>query len=174
VPPTMPLTLWSGDRSIHVSGIQAPVDAETLGGDISVDHVTGTVTARTSSGDIHLSHLLGDVTAHTDGGNILASAHQGSLALSTDGGDIDVSGSLTGASQVKTGGGTLDVSIPANSRLDIQAESATGPAWNDFGLPIDTQGGHSIGFSGRLGDGSLGTLEMTDAAGPIALHSELP
>jgi hypothetical protein len=155
VPASLSVSLSSGDRSIHVSGIQGAVDAATDAGDIVVDHVTGRLTARTS------------------GGAISVSGHTGAVDLQTTAGDVSASGALSGANTIVTGAGSIDVAIPAGSSLSVAATTHAGTASNDFGLPSQADGeGIATSFHGTIGTGAMGSLVMEDGAGPIGLHVE--
>ena len=61
-------------------------------------------------------------------------------------------GSSPASNRVETGGGSIHVAIPGNSRLAVDASTGGGSAHNDFGIASDGER-HSGRFHGNIGDG---------------------
>jgi hypothetical protein len=132
--------------------IQAPpatrLQLSTAGGSISTDK-------------------MGAQTLHSGGGSISASEVDGAVEARTGGGSIQVSGRLRGTCKLNTGGGSVQVRVPGDSRLKVDGTTGGGSAHNDFGLPVSGMG--SRRFSGTLGDGKDGSLEVRTGGGSIEL-----
>ena len=154
--------------------ITAPSDSKietnTGGGAVSVKGINGGVDVRTGGGGVQVSDVHGKIAVQTGGGGIDLDGVGGNIDASTGGGSISVRGALKGRNRVQTGGGSIHVAIPADSKLEVDATSGGGGAHNDFGLAID--GGHwgpPHGFHGKIGDGSGGSLEMRTGGGSVTL-----
>jgi hypothetical protein len=170
---------WDGaapDDSVTFS-ITAPpsmvIDATTSGGNVDVHDWTADATLSTAGGQVQTSNVVGALQATTAGGSIDVEQHTGSVAAQTGAGTITLRGTLTGpTSTVATGGGDIEVAVPATSTLVVSAETAHGLASNDFGLPVVTVDGRES-FDGRLGDGTGGALTIQTLGGAVSLR-ELP
>ena len=125
--------------SIDVSNAKDNVDLSTSGGSINAENCSGTVSLSTSGGSIKLENLNGNVKANTSGGPIRGNKIRGELTAHTSGGSIDlqrlecsVEASTSGGSMdieilkleeyvtVHNSGGNIDLSLPANTGLDLK------------------------------------------------------
>jgi hypothetical protein len=162
----------SNNRSVAFR-VTAPagcsLSLHTGGGAVTVGGFTGGVEAHTGGGAIDIEDMRGRVQAHSGGGGIVVKHITGTVEADTGGGAIAVDGTLSGSNHLSTGGGPITVSIPATSKLKVEALTSGGPAHNAFGL---SGGGWPISdrFSGNIGDGSAGSLEMRSGGGPIKLR----
>ncbi len=163
------------NRSVAFT-IEAPpdckVDVETEGGAVRVDGFSGGARARTSGGSVRASHLSGAITLHTDGGSIGVTDVDGTVDATTDGGSITLSGRLRGANVLKTEGGSISASLPADSHLHVEGATEGGSARNDFNLPVErpTTRDGSAKFRGTIGSGAHGSLTMATEGGSVALR----
>jgi hypothetical protein len=146
-PDNSQLHLRTGGGAVRVEKFRSGADIETGGGSITTDKVHG--------------HLL----IVSGGGAIRAQGCDGTVEARTGGGSVDVSGRITGKSQVQSGGGSIEVAVPASAKLQVDASSGGGRVENDFGIPVSRGR-----FSGKLGDGSDGSLMMQTGGGHIALR----
>jgi hypothetical protein len=165
---------YEGKRPAQVPSIdfeiQVPAASRlqlvTAGGAIDVDGTTGGVQAHTSGGAVSAHNLRGEVQLTTSGGAIRVDQINGQLAAQTSGGSITViAGELRGVSSAITSGGSITFSLPAKSRLKVEALTTGGGASNDFGL-----GGGGSQFGGLIGDGGFGTLKLRTTGGNISLR----
>ncbi len=113
---------YGGDIKIGDVGDNAK--AVTYGGEIEFGNVSGSVTMETYGGNLKLESARGDVKAETKGGDITLNNIVGSVETSTAGGDIFVSltPSESGKSSIKTSGGDIELVVPENAKIDIEAE----------------------------------------------------
>jgi DUF4097 and DUF4098 domain-containing protein YvlB len=150
--------------------IEAPpttkLEVKTGGGSIRVDGLSSGVAIRTGGGSVSLHSLRGALRIETGGGSIDVRDVDGTVAAQTGGGSIHVSGAhLSGDNSLSTGGGSIDCALGADARLKVNASTGGGRARNDFGLAGD--GRH---FSGAIGDGGAGSLQMSTGGGSISLN----
>ena len=180
------LTLNTGNGAIDVEGANGAVKAETGVGTITLKGTTGARTAHTGNGAVVVDGAEGAVQVETSVGTIDAKRTKGSLALHTgngavhvtesDGpvvvetmvGTVNVAGRLSGASRLHTGNGAVTVTLPADSRLEIKADTGNGRITNAFGLPVE--GSVTSSCKGKLGDGAGGSLRIETVVGGIALN----
>ncbi len=151
-----------GEVNAHSSGgwlsfdrVEGPINANTSGGGISLIGVTGRSTVRTSGGWIRVSDTTGDVDASTSGGWISIDTAAGRIRAHTSGGWIDakgVSGSLDASTsggpvtaafiaqprqecRISTSGGWINVSLPHDAHVDLDASASGGGVTTDFPVP---------------------------------------
>ena len=125
------------------------------------------ISARTQNGRIAVRHVRGDLTLQSGNGAIEANDIDGSLIAATALGAIHVAGRLAGRNWLKSGNGAITVTLPADSRLTVDAFTHNGALDTDFDLPVKGQVSRSA--QGALGNGAAGTLEITTDLGDIEL-----
>jgi hypothetical protein len=113
------LHLYTGYGSVYIDGIEGQIDAATGYGTIAVDGSTGQVDLKTGSGDISVrrSNLRGFCTCKTGMGSV---SFEGML-------------SPEGDYQLKTGCGSLNMSLPASLPVLLDAQTGWGAVRNEFG-----------------------------------------
>jgi DUF4097 and DUF4098 domain-containing protein YvlB len=105
---------------------------------------------------------------HTGNGPIRLEGVEGAVDAETGVGAVEVSGRLSGRCRIATGNGKIVVSLPADSKLAVDASTGNGSIANDFNLPVD--GFVSLRTKGKLGDGSSGSLHLSTGVGSIDLR----
>jgi len=162
---------WHDSGSVDFS-ITAPADAtldiDTGGGSVSARGFSGGIHVNTGGGGIEIDGASGTLNLRSGGGGIDARHIAGTVDVSTGGGSVRVEGTLSGHNRVETGGGSIHVSVPASSKLAVDASTGGGSAHNDFGIPSDGER-HSGRFHGNIGDGSAGSLDIHTGGGSISL-----
>ena len=128
---------------VVIDGAQGPVVAQTAGGQIRIGPTGDSVHAETAGGSIWLQGARGRVDVDTAGGSIDLLAIQGAIKASTAAGrilaQIDASRKTFGASELENSMGDVQVYLPANLALTIDAaiEMAAGhQIVSDFPLVI--------------------------------------
>lgn len=162
----------TGGGGLLLKNVGGTINAETQGGGIEIEGANGSVYARTGGGNIRAKgKLTGDITLSTGGGGIAVEGIEGTLRARTGGGSIMASGRLRGTSSVETGAGRIEVTVPADSNLNVRAASPVGKVTNEFGLSA-AQKTSNIGaeLEGRIGTGADGSLTLTTGAGNITLR----
>jgi hypothetical protein len=178
---------WANFGSIEVNSVKGDLRLHTSNGAVTVTEANGTVvadstsgaitvkgskgrrlSARTQHGRIEVRRAKGDLTLRTGGnGAIEANDIDGSLIAETVFGSIHVAGRLTGRNWLESGNGAITVTLPADSRLTVDASTGHGGIDTEFGLPVKGQVSRSI--EGDLGDGAAGVLEIHTDFGEIEL-----
>ena len=176
-----------GDAALETSGgeitvgvVDGALQARTAGGDITLQAATGPVIVETAGGQIRLGQCGGAVQAETAGGNIHLGGARGTVRAQTAGGSIDLlqlmsavraqtsagrilaqinaSRSSFGASSLSTSVGDVDVFLPPDLPMTINAvvrEAAGHKIFSDF--PLQIEGNHSAFNTGPIrGKGEIG------------------
>jgi len=159
-----------GDQSVDFR-ITAPagakVEAHTGGGSMVLRGMAGGVDVDVGGGSVDAANLRGAMRLHTGGGSIRAERCDGTIDAETGGGSIHIEAALHGKNHIETGGGSVHLAIPAASKLAVDGSTGAGSIHNDFGLPVEGQVSRRL--SGRIGDGSGGSLDIRTGAGSIEL-----
>lgn len=115
-------TTYGGD--IKIGDIGGNAKTVTYGGEIFLGNVSGSVTMETYGGDLSLESAHGSVHADTKGGDITLKNIVGSVEAKTAGGDviIELTPSESGKSTIKTSGGDIELKIPEDAKITIEAE----------------------------------------------------
>lgn len=137
----------SGAGAISVEGYDGTLDLRTNAGGITVQGGSGSLYAQTGSGRIHVDSFSGPVTASTNAGPVTARAVEGDLTIRSGTGVINVEEhrgpSLTaetrtgsvharlerppeGPVALRTGAGTVSLSLPAGSDVTVTASTRSG------------------------------------------------
>src|ERR1700730_2763231 len=182
-----PLEVSSGSGGLKISSIGERVHAETGSGDIDINGVKGNVHAKTGSGSIDASDIAGAFEANSGSGRITLQQTapgsvrvdtgsggmelhgvEGSLEAKAGSGTIQAEGSPTGAWTVHTGSGEVNLKLPSNAALDLDAHTSSGSISID--QPHTVQG--SIGrkeVRGRVGGGGV-PVEVETGSGDIQIR----
>ncbi len=125
--------------SISLSSSTVRADLYTSGGSITAGDINGTVNARTSGGSVSIDRADGDVDVSTSGGSINLGLIAGSIAARTSGGSVTASFTEqpTEASELRTSGGTVRVSLASGIGFDLDARASSGVTTE---VPIEVRG----------------------------------
>jgi Putative adhesin len=162
------LTLRTGNGAVTVTAADGIVAADSGIGAITVKGSKGKRTsARTELGRIAVRQAKGDLTLQTGNGAIEVNNIDGSLIAETALGSINVTGRLAGRNWLHSRNGAITVTLPADSRLTVDASTSNGDIATEFGLPVKGQVRRFA--TGTLGDGAAGMLEINSSLGLIEL-----
>ena len=165
---------------IVLRGAGADVIAETAGGQIRIGESGGSVRAQTAGGSIHLDGARGPIKVETAGGSINIYGVQSAVQAATAGGSIQAQIAARresfGASLLETSFGDIEVYLPADLPLTIEAtiEQAIGhKILTDF--PLKIEGEEQIFHEGTVrGHGQLNgggqVLRIHTVSGNIEIH----
>ena len=193
VPAWLPLDLSGVHTDMTVTGIKAPVTAETVQGEISVDggeglislqSVDGQVSVRGAKGrievhsvneDITVAGSAGDVTVETVNGEItLERVDASNLSASTVNGDIEYEGPIKsgGRYDLSSHNGDLTLSVAEGTSASVTVSTFNGEFASDFPVTLtETRKGKRFSFT--LGSGSAqvnlesfqGTIQLVRPGG---------
>jgi len=142
-------------RRLHIE-VRMPKDADldvrTGDGSIKANNVSGTVDLHSGDGSISVSSLKGSVRIHTGDGSIEASEMDGKCDASSGDGRIRLSGRFDVLS-AKSGDGSVVVEALHGSKLDSSWSITSGDGGIDVALPPDLP----VNIEASSGDGRIST-----------------
>jgi len=145
-------------------------------GDIELEQATAaSYDLDTNSGSITVDGVKGKLTAHTDFGNIkVENAQNATLHLTTNSGSVEFNGSLgAGPHLVKSDFGEIDLTLPADVKLDVDLSTEFGRIKSDLPITItltETSDSNGDQISGSInGGGDLLTVETN--SGGVNIHT---
>lgn len=123
--------------------------------------INGALDITGASGEVHASCVNGRLEARNLSGRADLSTVNGHMEAKFD----QLPGSSIRLSSVN---GSLDLTIPSDSRAEIEASTVSGGIENDFGLHVDR---HIVGhnLSGELGSGGP-HIRLSNVNGRIEIH----
>lgn len=145
----------TGGGSIAVNGITGTVAVETGGGSIQLDEIGGPATASSGGGSIELGNMGGDVSVETGGGSIRIKSVGGSVAATSGGGSIEVI-SARQAVSAETGGGSIRV-LKCGAAVKVESGGGSLEIGEAGGTVIANTGGGSIRVVSAQGKVSAGS-----------------
>jgi len=169
MPKQADLSVRTSDGSVEADSIIGNVDVTTGDGNVTVQGLKGTVRFHTGDGHIEARGLDGRVDASTGDGHVNIEGRFDTLNIKT--GDGNVSAHATAGSKLQstwtihTGDGSVDLEIPGDLQVDIDASTHDGHI--SLGLPVTVEGtfsssqihgkmnGGGQSLTIRTGDGSI-------------------
>ena len=145
------LRLDTSNEAIDVADVLGEVDASTSNGTISVDTYEGILDLDTSNGRIEMTSITGVVNAQTSNGRI---TFDGTLIEGAD-------------HRMATSNGRIDVTLPADASLIIEARTSNASISTDLLLIGDTAGNE---WNAVLNPPATGTLTLDTSNGSIEIH----
>ncbi len=160
--------LRTSGGDVQIEDVEGDVDLETSGGHVKASRVQGRIRARTSGGRIRIRDVEGDVEARTSGGSILVRDVAGRVDAHTSGGEVVVRFLEEPEGRLETSGGRIEVTFPAGSGADVDAETSGGRVEFERGLAF--RGEREAGrVRGEIGEGG-GELSLRTSGGNIRLR----
>jgi DUF4097 and DUF4098 domain-containing protein YvlB len=188
VPAWMALSLEGMYATVNVKGTRAPIEVETIDGDITVEggaesvkltSVQGRISATGSRGRIELNTVSDDIEAADLQGDIVAETVSGSITIAkSDAKSVEVqtvSGELVYDGRIVDGGhysllthsGEIAISVPEGANATIATAIGSGEVRASFPLPASERPSRRR-QTFRLGTGSA-TVELESFSGTISL-----
>jgi len=165
------VNVHTGDGAVKASGLSGTVDLHTNDGGITVDTLKGDIRLRTGDGGIEARNLDGKVEADTGDGHVRLAGRFEALNVKTGDGSVNtqvLSGSkMTAGWTVRTGDGSVDITLPADFQADINA--TTGDGHISLCIPVTVEGTFSKSeVRGKMNGGGQ-TLMIHTGDGSIRL-----
>lgn len=190
VPQSMALSLSGTYADITVDGVQGPISAETVNGEVNVrggkgnitlHSIQGSVTLADASGrievnsvneNIELTNVTGEIKVETTNGEVtLTGIQSSSVDAGTINGDVLYEGTVTDGGSYSFGShnGDITVSIPERANVTITAATANGDIDATFPLPMQPgpAGKHRKTF--KIGSGSA-RMELESFQGDVEMR----
>jgi hypothetical protein len=158
----------SGGR-LELRRVNGPVLLRTSGGRITAEEINGDVRARTSGARIDLAYVNGDIEARTSGGSIEVQGAAGAIDARTSGGGITASFVDEPSGRLETSGGSIEVTMPADVGVDLDARTSGGQVRLDRELVLKgRERRHHV--SGEINGGGP-TLTVRTSGGSIRIRA---
>lgn len=189
VPQSMELNLSGTYADITVDGVQGPISAETVNGEVNVrggkgnitlHSIQGSVTLADASGrievnsvneDVELTNVSGEIKVETTNGEVrLTGIQSSSVDAGTINGDVLYEGTVKDGGSYSFGShnGDITVSIPEGANVTVTTATANGDIDASFTLPLtNTPGKHRKTF--KIGSGSA-RMELESFQGDIRMR----
>jgi len=150
------------------AGLAVRVDTDS--GDVYSRGQYGELRATSDSGDLHVTDFRGVLSANTDSGDldVQDAVADGQLTLASDSGDVSFSGDPGLAAGVETDSGDVDMAIRPGGRLQLQVQVDSGGVSSTLSPLASNADGTE--FSGRVGQGSPGRLDIVTSSGDVSLE----
>lgn len=173
---------------VTISGLAADLSVTAAVGDVAVRGITGDVEVRVSTGDVRVEDVAGaaDIESATGGievarvaGEVRVSGQTGRVRVSDPGAavyidvttgscTIESSAPVAGRWSVEATTGSITVSLPRASDVDIQAGATLGSISSNLGLSIQSGIGQKSA-SGTLGAGTH-AIRLEATTGSITIN----
>ncbi|NLF50184.1 MAG: DUF4097 domain-containing protein [Leptolinea sp.] len=162
----------NGDVTLNSVAIGGPLSIETDFGDINLNNAGArSYDLQNKNGTIFVDSPIGPIVANSNFGSIeVINGQLCDLMLTTQNGDIKYTGSIgAGPHSLSTNFGDIFIGLPADSSLDLEAETAFGNIDNAF--EITTRGKlQENHLSGKINGGGT-SVNVKTSNGTIKLDS---
>jgi hypothetical protein len=154
--------------SIELSGCEGPLKVDTSGGRIEAIDGNGSLEARTSGGSIVVRNFAGDTKVETSGGRLSFENINGKIFGRTSGGSISakLKNPVPGDVNLETSAGSIDLMVPADAGLDIEAEASSGRVTSE--LPFTGTRTDRDSMKGKINGGGKSVV-LRSGAGSISI-----
>ena len=170
VPRQYGIDVRSSGGSLELRDTIGVASLHTSGGSISAENVAGNVELRTSGGSIEAQKIQGDVDAGTSGGSVRLLEVDGKIRAKTSGGSVRCS--LVGANRgisVTTSGGSIEVSLPPDTKGNIEATTSGGRVSTE--LPVTSTVQEHSHLVGTINGGGE-PIDAHTSGGSISLRAQ--
>jgi len=169
VPPTVEVDVDTSNGQIEISEVIVILQLDTSNGAIDVADVFGEVDASTSNATISVDKYEGILDLDTSNGRIEMTSVVGIVDVQTSNGKITFSGTLIeGANHsMSTSNGRIDVALPADASLIIDAHTSNASISTNLLLIGDTEGNE---WNAVLNPPATGTLTLQTSNAEIEIN----
>jgi Putative adhesin len=154
--------------SIELNGCEGALKVDTSGGRIEATDGNGSLEARTSGGSIVVRNFGGDTKVETSGGRLTFENINGKITGRSSGGSISakLKSPVPGDVNLETSAGSIDVMVPPDAGLDIEAEASSGRVTSE--LPFIGTRTDRDTMKGKINGGGK-SLVLRSGAGSISI-----
>jgi len=139
------LGVTTGDGSVRSEAVNGNVDISTGDGHITLEGAKGQIKLHTGDGHIEARQLDGRVDASSGDGHIRLDGRFDGLTIKTGDGGIsahaDPGSKVATSWSIRTGDGSVDISLPSDLQADIDASTRDGHI--SLGIPVTVEGNFS-------------------------------
>jgi hypothetical protein len=156
MPRNADLNVDTGDGSVEAEAINGSLDVHTGDGHIRVQGAKGDIRLRTGDGSIEGHDLDGKLEATTGDGHVTLDGRFDGLNINTGDGSINARANpgskLENSWSVRTGDGSVDMSLPGDLQANIEASTNDGRI--SLGIPVTVEGSFSTSqIHGKMNGG---------------------
>src|SRR5438477_4552140 len=154
--------------SIELNGCEGALKVDTSGGRIDATDGIGSLEARTSGGSIVVRNFGGDAKVETSGGRLSFENINVKMFGRTSGGSISakLKSPEPGDVNLETSAGSIELMVPADAGLDIEAEASSGRVTSD--LPFTGTRTDRDSMKGKINGGGKSVV-LRSGAGSISI-----
>jgi len=165
-----PIGARTSGGSIELIGCDGALSVETNGGRIDVTDGSGSLEARTSGGGIAVRNFGGATKVETNGGGLTLENINGAVRGRSSGGSITarLASPVPGDVNLETSSGSIEVSVPPDAGLDVEAEASDGRVVSE--LPFVGTRTDRDQMKGKINGGGK-SLVLRSGAGSISIKS---
>jgi DUF4097 and DUF4098 domain-containing protein YvlB len=163
------VTAETTSGTIKVKSAKGRLDARNSGGNVVLGETGGEAAVRTTSGSISIGLAKGKVEARNSGGDIKVTDARDLVTATTTSGTISVAFSACPKAEcrLEVAGGGINVTLPANAALNLDAQSSGGQVVTAMPVTVTGQDGRKTGsLKGQLNGGGPG-LWLRASSGDI-------
>jgi DUF4097 and DUF4098 domain-containing protein YvlB len=174
VPPGTTLDVQTANGAVHLTGAAGNARIRTANGAIHVKDCKSTLDLHTANGAIHVEGGAGQLTMKTVNGGLHIQGTKAVVNAQTNNGGIHFDGSLgEGQQSLNTHNGSISLSLPADSRFRIEADTRNGRVTSEFAVQ-STDGKSKTRLKGSVGESPSTTLKLHTENGSIILKRQKP
>ncbi len=171
VPAASAVTVGSRNGSVTIRGVRGPVEVENRNGSVAIEDVATTVQARSRNGKLMIARAAHSLAPSAARPGVVAETTNGALILAdigaavtgrTSNGSLRFSGAIKGDVSLTCSNGGMRVSIPRESRFELDAESERGSLRSDLDVRPEPHATTTAAAAGprhkvvlRSGNGSI-------------------
>jgi RNA polymerase sigma factor (sigma-70 family) len=172
VPPGTAVDVQTANGAVDLTGTTAPAKIRTANGAIRVKDCKNALDLKTSNGAIHAEGGTGRLQLNTSNGGVDIKGTKAVVTAHTNNGGVHFDGSLAeGQHSFETNNGGIILSLPADARFRVDAETSHGRVTSDF--TIRTSGSKSkTRLQGAVGEDSSVTIKIRTHNGGIHLQRQ--
>jgi hypothetical protein len=132
-PHGLDLDAATASADVVATGRLGAADVRTASGDVSIE-TGGATEVKTASGNVELGHMRAEVDVKTMSGDVVVRGTGSATDVNTMSGDVRIRRAASGAIQVRSMSGDLEVAIAPGATLFVDATSASGDVSSE--LPV--------------------------------------
>jgi DUF4097 and DUF4098 domain-containing protein YvlB len=125
-PHGLDLDAATASADVVVTGRPRCADVRTASGDVSIEAADGATQVKTASGDVDLGQMRDATDVKTMSGDVIVRETGSATDVNTMSGDVRVRRAASGAIQMRSMSGDIEVAVAPGSTLFVDANSASG------------------------------------------------
>ena len=125
-PHGLDLDAATASADVVVTGRPRCADVRTASGDVSIEAADGATQVKTASGDVDLGQMRDATDVKTMSGDVIVRETGSATDVNTMSGDVRIRRAASGAIQMRSMSGDIEVAVAPGATLFVDANSASG------------------------------------------------